>query len=161
MLQRGCANPAMRWGEKVLGKEAHRLTIRPMRFPAQRKPVRAQASVPSRWRRDIQAVLLTDRQIARRIRTMARAIERDFRHRELVIVALLNGTVMFLADLIRHLSLPLRLDFVGVSSYRAGLESGRLVFTKELRLDVKDKKVKVQAHVKQQSEGGSPEGGTP
>jgi hypoxanthine phosphoribosyltransferase len=54
---------------------------------------------------------------------------------------LLNGTVMFLADLIRHLSLPLRLDFMGVSSYGAGTESGELVFTKELRLDVRGRDV--------------------
>jgi len=48
---------------------------------------------------------------------------------------------MFLADLIRHLNLPLRLDFIGVSSYGAGTESGDLVFTKELRLDVRGRDV--------------------
>src|SRR6266481_4493343 len=48
---------------------------------------------------------------------------------------------IFLADLIRNLSLPLRLDFIGVSSYRAGTESGELVFTKELRLDVRGRDV--------------------
>jgi hypoxanthine phosphoribosyltransferase len=48
---------------------------------------------------------------------------------------------MFLADLIRHLSLPMRLDFIGVSSYGAGTESGNLVFTKELRLDVRGRDV--------------------
>ena len=72
---------------------------------------------------------------------MAREIERDFRGREMVVVSLLNGTVMFLADLIRHLNLPLRLDFIGVSSYGAGTESGELVFTKELRLDVRGRDV--------------------
>src|SRR6185436_8911001 len=55
--------------------------------------------------------------------------------------SLLNGTVMFLADLLRNLSLPLRLDFIGVSSYRAGTESADLVFTKELRLDVQGRDV--------------------
>ena len=59
----------------------------------------------------------------------------------MVVVSLLNGTVMFLADLIRHLNLPLRLDFIGVSSYGAGTESGELVFTKELRLDVRGRDV--------------------
>ena len=59
----------------------------------------------------------------------------------MVVVSLLNGTVMFLADLIRNLSLPLRLDFIGVSSYGAGTESGDLVFTKELRLDVRGRDV--------------------
>ena len=48
---------------------------------------------------------------------------------------------MFLADLIRHLNLPLRLDFIGVSSYGTGTESGELVFTKELRLDVRGRDV--------------------
>ena len=72
---------------------------------------------------------------------LAREIERDFRGREMVVVSLLNGTVMFLADLIRHLNLPLRLDFMGVSSYGLGTESGELVFTKELRLDVRGRDV--------------------
>ena len=72
---------------------------------------------------------------------MSRDIARDFTGREMVVVSLLNGTVMFLADLIRNLSLPLRLDFIGVSSYGAGTESGDLVFTKELRLDVRGRDV--------------------
>ena len=98
-------------------------------------------NVPPRWRKEVERILITDEQIARRIRVMAREIERDFRGREMVVVSLLNGTVMFLADLIRHLSLPLRLDFIGVSSYGAGTESGDLVFTKELRLDVRGRDV--------------------
>lgn len=97
--------------------------------------------VPSGWRREVERVLISDKQIARRIREMSVQIERDFRNREMVVVSLLNGTVMFLADLIRHLSLPLRLDFMGVSSYGLGTESGELVFTKELRLDVKGRDV--------------------
>ncbi len=98
-------------------------------------------NVPPRWRKEVERILITDGQIARRIRQMAREIERDFRGHEMVVVSLLNGTVMFLADLVRHLSLPLRLDFMGVSSYGAGTESGDLVFTKELRLDVRGRDV--------------------
>jgi hypoxanthine phosphoribosyltransferase len=98
-------------------------------------------SVPPRWRGEVERILIAEEQIARRIRQMARAIERDFRDRETVVVSLLNGTVMFLADLIRHLNLPLRLDFMGVSSYGPGTESRELVFTKELRLDVRGRDV--------------------
>jgi hypothetical protein len=58
-----------------------------------------------------------------------------------VVVPLLTGTVLFLADLIRHLPLPLRLDFLGVSSYGAGTEPGRLVVTKELRMNVRGRTV--------------------
>jgi len=95
------------------------------------------AAVPACWRGDVQRVLITNARLERRIRAMAREIERDFRGRETVIISLLNGTVVFLADLIRQLTLPLRLDFIGVSSYGSGTESGALVFTKELRLDVR------------------------
>jgi len=95
----------------------------------------------SEWRDEIERVLITEKQIARRVKILARKIEHDFRGRELVVVPLLNGTVIFLADLIRHLNLPLRLDFVGVSSYGTGTESGDLIFTKELRLDVRGRDV--------------------
>ena len=97
--------------------------------------------VPLRWRREIEGILITDAMLARRIKALAREIERDFRGGEMVVVALLNGTVMFLGDFIRNLSLPLRLDFIGVSSYGQGTESGELVFTKELRLDVRGRDV--------------------
>lgn len=103
--------------------------------------LRSAAPVPRRWRSEVERILITDTQLATRTRQMARTIERDFRGREMVVVSLLTGTVMFLADLIRHLSLPLRLDFMGVSSYGKGTESGELVFTKELRLDVRGRDV--------------------
>ncbi len=97
--------------------------------------------VPRRWRSEVAGVLISEDRIAGRVRELARGIERDFAGRDLAVVSLLNGTVMFLADLIRHLSLPLRLDFIGVSSYGLGTEAGDLTFTKELRLDVKDRDV--------------------
>lgn len=103
--------------------------------------IKATVAVPSRWRDEVEKILITDEVLARRIKSLAREIERDFRGRETVVVSLLSGTVLFLADLIRHLNLPLRLDFIGVSSYGAGTESGELIFTKELRLDVKDRDV--------------------
>ena len=104
-------------------------------------PGGTRARVPARWRKEVERVLISQTQLDRRVRTLAREIECDFRGRELVVISLLNGTVMFLADLIRHLNLPLRLDFMGVSSYGAGTESGDLVFTKELRLDVRGRDV--------------------
>lgn len=86
-------------------------------------------------------MLITQEQLAARIRKLTREIQRDYTGHDLVIVSLLNGTVMFLADLIRHLSLPLRLDFIGVSSYGSSTESRELVFTKELRIDVRGREV--------------------
>jgi hypoxanthine phosphoribosyltransferase len=112
-----------------------------MRAVAARKGKKSATGVPLRWRAEVERILITQDQIANRIKRMSREIERDFTDKEMVVVSLLNGTVMFLADLIRYLSLPLRLDFIGVSSYGAGTESGELVFTKELRLDVRGRDV--------------------
>src|SRR5262249_29372850 len=104
-------------------------------------PVGNTARVPMRWRGDVERILISGSEIERRLRVMAREIQRDFSKSEMVVVSLLNGTVMFLADLVRHLSLPLHLDFIGVSSYRANTKSGELVFTKDLRLDVRGRDV--------------------
>jgi len=95
------------------------------------------------WCGEIERVLITEELIARRVRQLTRQLERDFSGRDLVIVSLLNGTVIFLADLIRHLPMPLRLDFMGVSSYGQGVEPGELVFTKQLRIDVRGRDVLV------------------
>lgn len=103
----------------------------------------AKRAVSHHWPNEVQRILINEQQIARRVRSLAREIEHDYRGRDFLIVSLLNGTVMFLADLIRYLNLPLRLDFMGVSSYGAGTESGELVFTKELRLDVRGRDVLV------------------
>jgi hypoxanthine phosphoribosyltransferase len=113
----------------------------PKSLSAKIKTQNSKLKTSRNWRREVERVLITEEQIARRIKTLAREIERDFRGHEMVVVSLLNGTVMFLADLIRHLNLPLRLDFMGVSSYGNSAEPGDLVFTKELRLDVRGRDV--------------------
>ena len=104
-------------------------------------PIAANHRVPAQWRAEVERVLINRSEIARRLRVMAQEIRRDFTGTDLVVVSLLNGTVMFLADLVRRLPLPLRLDFIGVSSYRAKTQSGELVFTKDLRLDVRARDV--------------------
>ena len=86
-------------------------------------------------------MLIGEAEIAARVRELAADIERDFVERDLLVVALLTGTVPFLADLIRHITLPMRLDFMGVSSYGNNTAPGELVFTKELRLEACDRDV--------------------
>src|ERR1041384_7681263 len=108
---------------------------------AQRSRQKVNRCAAPSWHDEIERVLITEEQIARRVRQLTRQLERDFAGRDLVIVSLLSGTVMFLADLVRHLSLPLRLDFIGVSSYGVGTSSADLLFTKELRLDVRGRDV--------------------
>ena len=97
--------------------------------------------VAARWCKEVERVLITQQQLAQRVEALARDIERDFSGRDMVVVSLLNGTVIFLADLMRHLSLPLRLDFISASSYGAGTVPGDLVISRELRLDVRGRNV--------------------
>jgi hypoxanthine phosphoribosyltransferase len=101
----------------------------------------SRSRLPIRWRGELESILITQTQIDRRVRQLSRTIQRDYAERELVVVALLTGTIMFLADLIRHLTLPLRLDCIGISTYRNGRVPGEPCFTKELGLDVKGRDV--------------------
>ncbi|MCC7373100.1 MAG: hypoxanthine phosphoribosyltransferase [Verrucomicrobiales bacterium] len=88
-------------------------------------------------------MLISEEEISRRIAQLAQEISRDFAGRDTVVVAVLNGTVMFLADLMRHLAFPLRLDFVGVSSYGSATTSGELKFTKATSLDLRGRDILV------------------
>ena len=99
------------------------------------------AVIPAPWRKDLEAVLISEARLKVRVRELGGQIAVEFAGRDVVIVSLLNGTVLFLADLIRQLSLPLRLDFIGVSSYGQGTTSRELVYTKELRIDVRGRDV--------------------
>ena len=77
-------------------------------------------------------VLLTADQIAEAVRRMARAISADYRGRPPVVVGVLTGSVVFLADLIRLLTVPCRVEFVRAGSYRGPTtEAGRL----DVRID--------------------------
>ncbi len=96
---------------------------------------------PRRWRGEIDFVLIPPSRLRLRVKQLAQQIQADYANRDLVVVSLLTGTVLFLADLVRFIDLPMRLDFMGVSSYGAGTVSRELVFTKELRLDVRGRDV--------------------
>ena len=100
-------------------------------------------SVPRPHPPEIGGVLLSANRLRRRVAQLGRAISAEQGGRELVILALLSGSVLFLADLIRQLDLPLQIDFLGVSSYRNGTEEGDLEFTGGLKLDLRGRDVLV------------------
>lgn len=72
-------------------------------------------------------VLLTAEEISQRIRELGEAIARDYQGMELKLVAILKGAVVFVADLIRAISLPLTLDFMAISSYGGEMTSSGVV----------------------------------
>ncbi len=103
----------------------------------------SRAQVPQGCAGDIEQILISAPRIHRRVMEMAQVIAEDYHGKRLIIVALLNGTVLFLADLVRHFEVPLSLDLIGVSSYRGGTSSGELEFTKRLKLNLRDQHVLV------------------
>tara|TARA_B100001093_G_scaffold219352_1_gene210268 strand:+ start:373 stop:909 length:537 start_codon:yes stop_codon:yes gene_type:complete len=66
---------------------------------------------------DLQQILLTQEVIHQRILELGLEIDRHYKGREIIIVTLLDGAIVFTADLIRNLTIPLRLDCLRVSSY--------------------------------------------
>ena len=90
-------------------------------------------------------VLLDEETLARRIREMGEQISRDYTEantQELVIIGILRGAVVFLSDLIRHLQLPVILDFMAVSSYTKGTKSsGTVRIIKDLSTSIEGRDV--------------------
>ncbi len=83
-------------------------------------------------------VLLYSRdQIARRVEELAARISADYAGSDLVLIGILRGSFIFLADLVRRLTIPAVIDFLGAASYGSGTQtSGQVVFTKEIQVPV-------------------------
>lgn len=83
-------------------------------------------------------VLLYSRhEIARRVRELAATISADYAGADVVLIGVLRGAFVFLADLIRHLTIPVTIDFIGALSYGSRTEtSGRVTITKELQVPI-------------------------
>jgi hypoxanthine phosphoribosyltransferase len=92
---------------------------------------------------DITEVLLTEEQIAEKIAELARRIEADYTDDDnLLIVGVLRGAVMVMADLARELRVQLNMDWMAVSSYGSGTQSSGVVrILKDLDTDITGRKV--------------------
>lgn len=88
--------------------------------------------------------LYTAERIREKVAMLARRIDSAYRDSDLVLVGVLNGSSMFMADLARMLSVPARMDFVRVRSYGGGSVPGRRVeITKDVEIDIAGKDVLV------------------
>jgi len=80
--------------------------------------------------------------IKKRVEELAGRISADYKDRELIVIGILKGAFVFMADLIRAFSIPCRIDFVRVASYGAGTESaGRVVLTKDIETSIKGRDI--------------------
>lgn len=88
--------------------------------------------------------VLTKDEIDRLVIEMARLISSDYKEsdRDLVLIGVLKGAFIFLSDLVRHLTIPVKVDFIRASSYGAGTSSsGTIQIKKEIEIDIRDRDV--------------------
>jgi len=72
-------------------------------------------------------VLVSTEELRRRVEELGAEISRDYQRRDLVMIGVLKGAVFFLADLLRHLTVPCEIDFMAVSSYGSSTDSSGVV----------------------------------
>lgn len=85
---------------------------------------------------DIERVLITEEELAAKVKEMGRQITQDYQGKNLMLVSVLKGSVVFMADLMRAIDLPCRIDFMCVSSYGSGSTSGAVKIVKDLDIDL-------------------------
>jgi hypoxanthine phosphoribosyltransferase len=91
---------------------------------------------------DFEKILLTAEEIHLKVKELAAQISRDYAGKELLVVGILKGSVIFLADLVRNISVPTRFDFMAVSSYGASSKSSGVVrILKDLDQDIEGRHV--------------------
>ena len=91
---------------------------------------------------DIQEVLFSEEQLKNRVREIAQQITADYQGKEIMLISVLRGSFVFMADLCRAIDLPCTLDFMAVSSYGKGTKSsGQVQITKDLSEDISDRHI--------------------
>ncbi|MFZ0533364.1 MAG: hypoxanthine phosphoribosyltransferase [Anaerolineales bacterium] len=91
----------------------------------------------------LEEVLIPEEALQKRISELGAEISRDYQGKELLLVCILRGGVMFLTDLIRHISVPHMIDFMSVSSYGVGARRsrGQSRITLDINTDIQNRHV--------------------
>lgn len=98
---------------------------------------RSGLDLPPAMAADIEDVLITGEAIRRRLEELAAELDRDYAGEELLIVGILKGAFVLIADLVRHLRTPVAIDFMAVSSYGSSTRtSGTVRILKDLDEDI-------------------------
>lgn len=91
--------------------------------------------------KEVEKILIEEKEIKERVKELAEQINTDYAGKDVVLMIILKGSVIFAADLMRHLNLNVSLDFMQVSSYGSSTVSGELKILKDGQIDVNGKNV--------------------
>jgi len=86
-------------------------------------------------------LVLTPEAIEHRVGELAAEITRDYAGRSPILISVLKGSTFFLADLVRKIDLPVRVDFIAITSYGEGAHSGVVRILKDLSMSIEDEDV--------------------
>ncbi len=91
---------------------------------------------------DIQQILFSEEDISLKVNELARQISSDYKEKDLLVVGVLKGSVIFASDLIKRITIPCKIDFMAVSSYGSSTEtSGVVRILKDLDYDIEGKDI--------------------
>ncbi|BAL99507.1 MULTISPECIES: hypoxanthine phosphoribosyltransferase [Caldilinea] len=91
---------------------------------------------------DIAKVLVDEVSLRQRVRELGEIINREYAHKDLLLVSVLKGSIVFMADLIRAITIPHEIDFMATSSYGAGVSSSGVVrILKDLNTSIEGRNV--------------------
>jgi len=92
--------------------------------------------------KDIRNIMISEEEIAKRVKEMGKQLTEEYRGKDLLIVGILKGCMLFLSDLVRAIDLPLTMDFMVVSSYGTATKSSGVVrIIKDLEKEIEGKDV--------------------
>jgi hypoxanthine phosphoribosyltransferase len=77
--------------------------------------------------KDLSSILFNEKQIESRVKELGEVISRDYQGKDPVVIGILKGSLIFMSDLIRRLTIPLSIDYVAVSSYGRSTDSSGVV----------------------------------
>lgn len=90
----------------------------------------------------IKRILVEEDEIKRRVAELGAQITEDYRDKDLVLVGILKGAVIFLSDLVRNIKIPVGMDFMAVSSYgKSSTSTGEVRIIKDLESSVENKDI--------------------
>ena len=85
--------------------------------------------------------LISGQEIKKRLKKIGQDISRDYQTKDLVLVGVLKGSFVFMADLTRQISIDHEIDFIGASSYEGTSSTGQILFTQQPDLELKNRDV--------------------
>lgn len=99
-------------------------------------------SISNELHHDVKEILYTEEQIQAKVREMGAELSREFAGRNPLVICVLKGAFIFMADLVKHLQIPLEIDFMAISSYGASTQSSGIVkIVKDLDVSVEGRDV--------------------